>query len=181
MQNQLKFEIYGKILWLWSNSSMHCDWPTHLQARFVIPAIANQQYYILEDNGFPVAYFSWAFLDLMSEKKYLLNPNSLELKDWKSGDRLWFMEYISPFSSNYTRKLNLEIAKIFPDYVGRSIRIKPGTKRAKVQHFKGPNVSRENYRKIRAKYLREFYETIRHDESSKHRISVNAPTGQYRD
>ena len=163
MQDNLKFETYGKILWLWSNSETHVSWPTHLQARFVIPAIFHNQYFILEEKNFPVAYFSWAFLDLNSEKKYLLNPHSLELNDWKSGDRLWFIEYISPFSITYTRKLNLEIAKIFPDYVGRAIRIKPGVETAKVQHFKGPNVSRESYRQLRSQYFHEFYGVTRND------------------
>ena len=115
MHDNLKFESYGKILWLWSQSATHRGWPTYLQTRFVVPAIFHRQYYILEENGFPVAYFSWALLDLKTEKKYLLNPNSLETEEWKSGDRFWFMDYISPFSSNHTRKLNLEITKLFPD------------------------------------------------------------------
>ena len=180
MPDNLKFEDYGKILWLWSNSEIHNRWQTHLQTRFVVPAIVHSQYYILEEERFPVAYFSWALLNLSSEKKYLLNPHSLEPNDWKSGDRLWFIEYISPFSSNYTRKLNKKIAKIFPDYVGRAIRIRLGVETAKVQHFKGPNVSRENYRKLRSQYLREFYEVTRNDTMVDNRINVNVPTEQRR-
>ena len=90
-----KLMAFGKIGWLWSASDLHREWPVGLQAKTIMPAIETGQFKILEREGYPVAYCCWAFLDQKLEKDYLVNPVGLSPGDWQSGDRLWFVDWIS--------------------------------------------------------------------------------------
>ena len=104
----------GRMVWLWSNSELHKTWPVGLQARFALPAAMTGQHCILEREGVPRAYCSWAFLTAEAETRMVLNPNALRPEDWTAGDRLWFIDWIAPFDARDTRALRGHMAHRFP-------------------------------------------------------------------
>lgn len=155
------FSIYGEIIWLWSNSPLHKSWSTSLQARLVIPPVLLNQYLILYDiDNMPAAYCSWAFLDQKSEVNYVLNPNSIEPIHWNSGSKLWFIDFISPFSMTHTLALKSRLAMLFSDKVGSALRVKKDNNVGKIINFSGPNLTPQKAREIRASKLREFYNAV---------------------
>ncbi|OED46958.1 hypothetical protein AB838_16785 [Rhodobacteraceae bacterium (ex Bugula neritina AB1)] len=156
LQRSENFETYGKISWLWSNSVLHRDWPVALQAGFILPAIASQQFLLVERDGFPVAYCSWALVDEETEAKYILDPNNLDPDRWNSGDRLWFVDWISPFSSKYSWALRSALVKRYPDKVARALRVKKGSNQARVASFTGHGLKKSESRKIK----RQFFEDM---------------------
>ncbi|UWR59714.1 toxin-activating lysine-acyltransferase [Phaeobacter inhibens] len=160
MDRNQNFLAFGKIAWLWSNSVLHKDWSVNQQAGFVLPAIANGQYYIVEEKGYPVAYCSWALLDRKTEEEYLINPNALDPDKWNSGDRLWFIDWISPFSAKYTWALRSELNKRFPDKIARAMRVKKGDSEARIASFTGGGLSKADSRSQKRRYFEEMVEGL---------------------
>lgn len=160
MNTEKNFQTYGKMAWLWSNSLLHRDWSVSQQAGFILPALACQQYYIVERDGFPVAYCSWALLDEESEAKYILNPNQLDPDSWTSGDRLWFIDWISPFSPKYTWALRSALVKRFPDKVARAMRVKKDNNMARIASFTGHGLEKAQSRKTKHQYYKEMVESL---------------------
>ena len=160
-RHSAKFEAFGKICWLWTQSDLHVDWPTELQARLILPAIERKQFKIVEQDGLPVAYCSWAMINVETEEKFILNPNSINPHDWNNGDRLWFVDWISPFSSKYTRILRKAMADQFPKNVARSIRVKKGQKQARIATYAGQELNRDESHALRRQYFQEVSEGLR--------------------
>lgn len=154
-QRNLSIEL-GRISWLWMNSPLHRNWPVHLLAQFSIPPIELSQYVLLERDGFPVAYCSWAFMDKETEIRYLLNPSGLARADWRSGDRLWFIDWIAPFSSSDSFKLKDLLANRFPDSIARAIRVKAQKKNARVMEFIGRRLERVQAQNVLTEYHIDF-------------------------
>lgn len=154
------YEACGRIMWLWSNSDLHKTWPVALQTRFVLPAVLHGNFFILERDGTPCAYCSWAWLTLEAEAKFVLNPNSLEPEDWIGGDRLWFVDWIGPFAARDTRELRSLMAAKFPRELARAYRVKPGQKEARIATFAGGDLSREEAKAIRARLYTELTERL---------------------
>lgn len=155
MNNEDHLLAYGKICWLWSNSNLHKDWPITLQTRFVIPPVFLKQYMILEHGGMPVAYCSWAMINQETESKYILSPSSIAPHDWNNGDRLWFIDWISPFSHRHTWTLKRAITKRFPKKIGRAIRVKKNDDTAHIATFTGIELARTQKQDLREKYFQE--------------------------
>ena len=150
---QAQFDALGKLSWIWMHSPMHRDWVTSAAARFLLPPVAMQQFELLECDGLPVAYCSWAWLNEEAEIRYLLKPSALELADWNSGDRLWFIDWVAPFDGADSRKLKRLLALRFPNEVARTIHVKPGQDTAHIREFKGSALTRaEAEKKLRGYY-----------------------------
>lgn len=165
MDHNEKFLTFGKISWLWSNSDLHRDWTVNQKAGFVLPAIAAGQYSIVESDGYPVAYCSWAWLDQATEEQYIINPNVLDPDSWNCGDRLWFIDWISPFSAKYTWALRSALAQKFPNEVARALRVKKGGNTGKVISFSGAALSRAEGRMKKHLYFKDMVEGLsKHEE-----------------
>ena len=133
-----KFSELGSIAWLWTNLELHQNWPLSLFSTNVIPAIETQQYVLLVRDGMPIAYCSWARLNLETEVKYINDVTSLKLEDWQSGDRYWFIDWIAPFGDSYL--LTKHMRKLFSDGLFRAIRVDAGSPNGKISEFYGRNV-----------------------------------------
>jgi cytolysin-activating lysine-acyltransferase len=134
------FKELGQISWLWMNSKLHADWSTRLMTRNVIPPISLEQYkIILNGEGLPLAYASWAFFSKEAEFRYIANPSQIQLEDWNSGDRMWFIDYISPFSIRHTLQLKSLLRDSFHDRFARALRVTPEGKTGKVLTYFGEN------------------------------------------
>lgn len=151
----------GKISWLWSNSDLHQSWPYDLFTRFVLPPVMEQQICIVESQGYPVAYCSWALLDKQTEQNYILNPNSLNPDQWNCGDRLWFCDWISPFSPKFTWALRSAMNDRFPEKVGRSMRVKKTQTQARIAVYAGQDLNKEQSHSLRRRYFDETAKGLR--------------------
>lgn len=161
---KLFFSNLGKITYLWGHSKLHKDWPIHLIEQYVQPALKLNQYLILENpNGDPLAYISWACLSIASEVKYLENPHSIGASEWNGGNRVWFMDLISPFDHKYTHEIINRLRNtLFSKIVARSLRVKVGSKQSKVAFYWGVEVSSSQ----RAATLKYLYDTAREESKT---------------
>lgn len=156
----------GKIAILWGHSKLHCEWPHKLFLQYVLAPVKLHQFLILEDSFHnPLAYVSWAYFDVLTESKYIINPHSLTPDEWKSGDRLWLMDFVSPFNKIYT----LELIKIlrqnlFSRSIARSLRVKSHSKVANIYSYAGCDLSTQDRVRLYA-FLRESVKNyIIHDK-----------------
>lgn len=153
-------DLLGKLSWLWMNSPLHRDWTVASASRFILPPITLNQIHVLERDGLPVAYCSWAWLSEEAEVRYLLDPSAIEVSDWKSGDRLWFADWVAPFSAADSWALRSQMAARFPYEVARAIRVKSGKERARVMEFKGSRLPSHVSKTRLAGYYDDFVKAV---------------------
>ena len=66
----------------------------------IYPSLVLGQYSINRDNDGMYGFTNWAFLDENTEQKFL-DEKSLDVNDWKTGDRTWVIDTI------YTKEHNV--------------------------------------------------------------------------
>lgn len=149
---------FGNAMLLYAKSKLHCSWSIDMASRYVLPAILSGQYKVVKDaDGRPLAYVSWARFDLRREVLYLEDPHSITPEDWNCGDRLWFIDWVSPMDKRITDELYTYLThQVFPNAVARSLRIKPGEDKAKIKSYGGVNVSSIERRSILLRYYEEL-------------------------
>ena len=158
---QLKrFDLLGKLCWLWMSSPLHRDWQQSLAARFLLPPVALGQYELIERDGMPVAYCSWAWLSAEAEMRYMVDSSMIQLSDWNGGDRLWFADWVAPFGAADSLALRRAVARRFPHEVARAIRVKPGKTNARVMEFKGAKLPNAIARERLRGYYGEFVQRV---------------------
>jgi cytolysin-activating lysine-acyltransferase len=171
-----KFTVLGKLAWLWMNSPLHHGWEVDLLSNFALPPIELGQYLLLERDGLPVAYCSWAHLDSRAEAAYMLDASHIALADWNGGDHLWFVDWVAPFGKADSFELKNRLADRFPTSVARAIRVKQGSRTGRVMEFRGRDTDRLAVRQQLAGYYREFLETIQTQPT--HQVRMKNKTGQ---
>lgn len=159
----IDFNVFGHVAWLWSCSPLHRPWPVSLIAINVIPAILTNQYVLMIENGFPVAYCSWANLSLENEVKYIKDTNALMADDWCSGERKWFIDWIAPFG--HTNKLYKYMRKSFPNELFRSIHVTEGERVSKISEFQGAKIDRLVAKKQFLQYHHELISELKENGS----------------
>ena len=170
----------GKLSWLWMNSSLHREWTVALAARFLLPPIALNQIEIIERDGMPVAYCSWAWLSEQAEVGYLLKPSGITENDWNCGDRLWFVDWVAPFGAADSWQLRSLMAERFPDEVARAIRVKRDSTRARVMEFKGSRLPAATGRERLKRYYEGFLRASSSVASNEHILGASAAHGTAR-
>ena len=138
-QSEAQIGALGKIAWLWMHSPLHERWPVALQRQFIVPPVLLGQYELLERDGLPVAYASWALVSHAVELDYIANASHLPLQDWHSGSRLWFVDWVAPFGKRDSLALRSRLAQRFAGQVARAIRVKSDRRTARVMEFIGPD------------------------------------------
>ncbi|HHT7856590.1 toxin-activating lysine-acyltransferase [Pasteurella multocida] len=160
-----KFEVLGEIAWLWANSPLHRHWSLSLLAINALPAIENNQYVLLKHNGFPIAFCSWANLNLENEIKYLNDVVSLVSEDWNSGNRRWFIDWIAPFGDSGT--LYRHMRDNFPYELFRAIRVEQNSHVGKISEFHGGKIDKKLASKIFQQYHFELMSEIKSRDNFK--------------
>jgi cytolysin-activating lysine-acyltransferase len=150
------FEVLGKLTWLWMSSPLHREWPIELASNFLLPPIQLQQYLLLERDGLPVAYCSWAFLNKEAEMQYFIDPSHINLANWNQGENLWFVDWIAPYSKHDSFELRSILKKKFDSDIARAIRVKKNKTTARVMEFKGANVDPTDARNKLDESYKEF-------------------------
>lgn len=155
-----QFETLGKLAWLWMNSPLQRQWAFGSGARFLLPAVQLGQFELLERDGMPVAYCSWAWMDAPTELRYVRQLAGLAWPDWRSGDRLWIVDWVAPFGAGDSFALRRRMQERFPDHVARAVRVKRGHGRAHVMEFHGPglevDIARARLQDCHAEFLAEM-------------------------
>lgn len=62
----------------------------------VIPPIALQQYRLVQRNGTPAGFVSWALVSEAVEEQLQQPDFRLRPQDWKSGERVWIVDVVAP-------------------------------------------------------------------------------------
>lgn len=109
------------------------------EAHTALPALATGQNILWEDD-MPVANCYWAFLLVEAKKNYFLDTSNLNPHSWESGNNLWFVDWVSPVSRDYTFRLKQLMDQRFRDRVANSIRVKSGSTRGKIVRCSGSSV-----------------------------------------
>lgn len=135
---QTNMSMLGEVVWLMAHSELHRGWPIASIFQWVVPALMHKQCRLYRREGRPVAYVAWAYLSQEVEEAYVLNPKSLQPKDWKSGDRGWLIDWIAPFGDSATVMKDLREG-IFSNEVGRALRVKPGSDEMQIIYVHGAN------------------------------------------
>lgn len=123
-------EALGQIVWLLSQSGLHKELKIKDLEYTMMPAILHEQFRLfsigptpgLDDvnpevfrkSGFskeglqnmPLGVAIWARLSESAEQK-LERGEKLTLDEWKSGDRVWLVELISPFANAENKLLEV--------------------------------------------------------------------------
>ena len=129
--------MLGDVVWLMAHSKLHRDWPIGSIFQWVVPAMLHKQCRLYRsDDGRPVAYVAWARMSREVEEAYVLNPRSLNHKDWTSGDRGWLVDWIAPFGHSAQVIQGLREG-LFKDEVGRALRVKPGSDEMQIIYIHG--------------------------------------------
>lgn len=123
-------EALGQIVWLLSQSALHKELRIKDLEYTMMPAILHEQFRlfsigptpgfdgvdpeVLRKSGFtreglqnmPLGVAIWARLSPEAEQK-LERGEKLSLDEWKSGDRVWLVELISPFANAENKLLEV--------------------------------------------------------------------------
>ena len=132
--------MLGEIVWLMAHSKLHQEWPIASIFQWVMPALIHKQCRLYRRNLRPVAYVAWARMSKEVEESYVLNPKSLQPKDWISGDRGWLVDWIAPFGDSASVMQDLREG-IFKNEVGRALRVKPDSDEMQIIYVHGANAS----------------------------------------
>lgn len=145
-------QVFGEVAWLFARSPLHYEMPVRKLEQWAFPPIVLQQFRLYRREGRPVAFFSWAFLSEAVEKKYALSPQSLEPGEWRSGERLWIIDFIAPFGD--TARVMRDLREtVFPNDVGRALRPFHNKNELRVIYFHGKNA-------VEKAHLREANPTV---------------------
>ncbi len=100
-----RLPMLGHATWLCTRSPAHrllfvqdFDWR-------VLPPMLFDQYKLYFDGaseGLPVAFVSWALLNEAAEQRFV-DTQRLSPGDWRSGQRLWLVDFVTPFGG--TRRI----------------------------------------------------------------------------
>jgi cytolysin-activating lysine-acyltransferase len=160
-----RFPVLGKIAWVWMNSPLHVSWTVDLLARFILPAIESNQYMLIERDGYPVAYCSWAFLTKTAEFKYMVDPSDIHVDEWVGGDRLWFVDWVAPFSKDDSLSMKNKLIDEFPNSLARAIRVKKNKTNARVMEFRGRKLDPALAATLRDRYYRDFLDIAKQENA----------------
>lgn len=134
-------EVLGASVWLWMHSDNHRDAPLHVLPVVLLPVIKRQQYVLVEQQGRPIFFLSWAWMDEAAEHRYLTRSVVvLPEEDWCNGDRMWFRDFIAPFG--YIREMTRLLQdEIFPHRIARALWHRGGEKGRRIRTYHGKRVT----------------------------------------
>jgi cytolysin-activating lysine-acyltransferase len=116
----------GHAVWLMSRSPMH----KHLMITdiewLVTPPIMLSQFRLWQKDGNPIGYASWALLGEEAEERIVTRGiRRLMPTDWKSGENLWLIDFLSPFGGQEEMLKELR-EKVHPGKKMKMIQAAPG-------------------------------------------------------
>jgi len=99
--NRTVAQVLGEITWLLTQSPTHKHLALAELEWAVMPPLLLKQFHVFYQDGQPLAFAVWAYLSEDIEKALVEHvearqPARLDMKAWKSGDRLWLIDLVCP-------------------------------------------------------------------------------------
>ncbi|MDO8770401.1 MAG: toxin-activating lysine-acyltransferase [Burkholderiaceae bacterium] len=143
-------EAFGSATWLWMHAKNHRDIPLLALDHMLLPAISLRQYaLVLEETQTgtrPIGYLGWANLSAEAESRYLHSPfGGLSNLDWNSGDRMWFVDFFTPFG--HSRQVYALLKPLFSGISARYMYHHSNERGVRVLTYTGSRVERAYARK----------------------------------
>lgn len=117
----------GSAVWLWMHDPRHCKEAVRDMEHRLLAPIEAGQYAMARrttEGGQPLALLLFARFDEQAEARYLANPAArIACRDWRSGDRLWLIDWSAPFG--HTEALRLPMKALLAGHEARRLRRKP--------------------------------------------------------
>lgn len=134
-------EAFGAAVWLWMQLPRQRQLALkNLEKRLLEPIQQGQ--YVLVCTGRhnrqrdPVALLLYAGLNARTESQYLRDPSApLAATDWRSGDRLWLIDWVSPFGQSLP--LRHQMQELFARQTARSLLRHPQANASRVKTWRG--------------------------------------------
>jgi cytolysin-activating lysine-acyltransferase len=146
-QSNRTSEAFGAAVWLWMQLPRHRQLTIkNLEKRLLEPIRQGQ--YVLVCTGQhqrqrdPVALLLYACLNARAESRHIKDPtNPLAPADWRSGDRLWLIDWVSPFGQSL--QLRHRMLELFARQTARSLHRYPHWNGSRVKTWLGDTCSRD--------------------------------------
>ena len=136
-------EVLGAVVWLWMHSEFHRELTLETLPTVLLPVIEKQQYLLVSEDGKPVFFLSWMWMDEAAERRYLEEPGVMtQERDWFSGQRLWLRDWVAPLGHTVAMK-NLVTGYLFPEHCMRALWHRGVTRGKCVKNFRGVKVSQQ--------------------------------------
>lgn len=105
--------ILGEIIWLMTRSASHRYFFISDLEWMVMQPVSLGQFRVFQSEDHPVGVLFWAYVNEEVEGRLKQGITRLSPTDWKSGDRLWLIDAITPFG-NAQQMLDDLIENVFP-------------------------------------------------------------------
>ncbi len=128
-----QFGAYGKLSWLASFCPLHQRYSPALLRSFFLPAVTHDCVrFFANDKGVTAAALIWARLSDEVSNRMIFDNRPPALKDWNSGENLWFLDLIAPFG--HGAQIARHLARNPPEDPFYFARLGPDGKIRKVVH-----------------------------------------------
>ena len=135
-------EMLGSAVWLWMQSKEHRNYPLHVLATMLLPAIKTGQFILAVEKGKPVFYLSWAQFSEEAEQRYVTNPlYTIPEADWQSGGRIWILDWIAPGGNTWEMRNLTRL--LFKNNCVRTLYHRGNVRGLRVIEFRGADVPPE--------------------------------------
>lgn len=91
-----RLRVYGDFAFIAFRAAHHRQMPVAVLRAALEPPILLGQYKIFRFDGVPRGALTWAWLSEDAEQRYLAGEG-FGLRDWRSGDRLWIIDFMAPY------------------------------------------------------------------------------------
>lgn len=144
-QSNRNSEAFGAAVWLWMQLPRHRQLTIRNLDKRLLEPIRQGQYVLVgtgqhERQRDPVALLLYACLNARAESRYIKDPTAaLAPADWRSGDRLWLIEWVSPFG--HSLPLRHQMLELFARQTARSLHRHPRSNTIRVRTWRGDTCS----------------------------------------
>lgn len=134
-------EVFGAGVWLWMHLPRHRQLSIKNLEKRLLEPVQQGQYVLVSarmtnGNRDPVALLLYACLNARAESRYINDPTApLAPADWRSGDRLWLIDWVSPFGQSLP--LRQPMLNLFARQTARSLDRHPGLRGRRVMTWRG--------------------------------------------
>ena len=125
----------GAVMYLLMLSPLHRDLRLRdAEALFLAPAGLGQALLYVE-GARPLGFVAWGWFDEAAEAAHLAGERPPHAREWRSGDRLWFTDFVAPHGR--LASIVRDARRVIPaGVVGRGARRGPGGAVRRIQTFR---------------------------------------------
>jgi len=105
--------VFSEAVYLASFFDYYNNWRMVALKRFFLQPIERNQYFLIRENGQPLAFFSYAFVGDEAIKELTKGDRSIGADEWNSGSNLFIPDIVSPFGlkASWVKHVRDELGK----------------------------------------------------------------------